>query len=432
MPAKRDLRIALVNMPVPEIEDDRRQPPGGLVSLGTYAALFQYDVTLHDLSGSRLQVGEMCSLLPEADVFGFSTYTVTYQDTVALVKELRRRQPEAIFVAGGAHASALPDDVARDFDFVVCGEGEHVFVDLLRRIELGQGRSDRKVLCAEPIQDLDSLPFPDFYKFGVADGYTRRLNGLPVISLDSSRGCEYRCRFCNSRVSERGKWRMRSAQSVFAEVAWHCGHGWKSFRFNDDNFLADKDRTLRICNLLEPLKIEFRIFGRAQSLDSETCRSLARAGCRHIGVGIESLSDSMLRRMGKGTRVSQIRVGVRAARDAGIKVRGFFICGFPGESEQTMDESLERLPDLGLDEAVVYPCIPYPGTDLFVRPQRYGITWIDPDTSKFVQVGVNRSAGFVMRTETFGPDEVRGWHARYIKAFQSLGIAWSSETEFAI
>ena len=422
----------MVNMPVPEIEDDRRQPPGGLVSLATYAALFHYDVTLHDLSGSRLGVQEMCSLLPEADVFGFSTYTVTYQNTVALVKELRRRQPEAVFIAGGAHASALPNEAAHDFDFVVCGEGEHVFVDLLQRIEQGQGGNNHEILRAEPIQDLNALPFPDVYKFGVADGYTRRLNGQPVISLDSSRGCEYRCRFCNSRVSERGKWRMRSAQSVFTEVAWHCGHGWKSFRFNDDNFLADKNRTLQICDLLELLKIEFRIFGRAQSLDSETCQALARAGCRHIGVGIESLSDSMLRRMCKGTRVSQIRVGVRAAREAGIRVRGFFICGFPGESDRTVDESLEQLADLGLDEAVVYPCIPYPGTDLFVHPQRYGITWIDPDTSKYVQMGVNRSAGFVMRTETFGPDEVRGWHARYIKAFQSLGIAWSSETEFAV
>lgn len=432
MPAKRNLRIALVNVPVPEIEDDRRQPPGGLVSLGTYAALFQYDVTLHDLSGSRLAVREMCDLLPEADVFGFSTYTVTYQHTLALVKELRRRQPWAVFVAGGAHASALPDEVARDFDFVVCGEGERVFVDLLQRIEGDKGGQAHEIVCAEPIQDLDSLPFPDFYRFGVANGYTRRLNGLPVISLDSSRGCEYRCRFCNSRVSERGRWRMRSAQSVFDEVTWHCGHSWKSFRFNDDNFLADRDRTLLICEMLEPLKIEFRIFGRAQSLDPQTCQSLARAGCRHIGVGIESLSDSMLRRMGKGTRVSLVQSGVRAAREAGIKVRGFFICGFPGESDRTVDESLEHLADMALDEAVVYPCIPYPGTDLFVHPRRYGITWIDPDTSKYVQAGVNRSAGFVMRTETFGPEEMRGWHARYVKAFQSLGIAWSSETEFAV
>jgi radical SAM superfamily enzyme YgiQ (UPF0313 family) len=215
-------------------------------------------------------------------------------------------------------------------------------------------------------------------------------------------------------------------------VAWHYEHGWRSFRFNDDNFLADQSRTLQICELLGPLNIEFRIFGRAQSLDPATCQALARAGCRHIGVGVESLSDTMLRRMGKGTRASHIRAGVRAARQAGIRVRGFFICGFPGESDWTIVQSLERLADLGLDEAVVYPCIPYPGTDLFLHPQRYGITWIDPDTSKYVQVGVNRSAGFVMRTETFGPDEVRGWHARYIKAFQSLGIAWSSETEFAV
>ncbi|HSB03065.1 MAG TPA: radical SAM protein, partial [Anaerolineales bacterium] len=333
MPESKDLRIVLVNMPVPEIEDDKRQPPGGLVSLATYAASLGYKVTLHDLSGIHLPIENLCNQLPEADVYGFGTYTVTYQDSLALVAELHRRQPHAVFIAGGPHASALPAEVAVDFDYVVCGEGEYVLVDILRRIKQGRRGDTHEIICAEPIQDLDALPLPDFYRFGVADGYTRRLNGNPVISLDSSRGCNYRCRFCNSRVVERGMWRMRSAESVFAEVHWHCTKGWKSFRFNDDNFLADRRRAMRICDLLHPLNIEFRIFGRAQSLDPELCGLLARAGCRHIGVGIESLSPYMLGRMGKATRVRQIFDGIQAARQAGILVRGFFIAGFPGETD---------------------------------------------------------------------------------------------------
>ena len=432
MPEARHLKTVLVGMPVPEIEDDKRQPPGGLVSLATFAASLGYDVALHDLSGIHLPAENLCKQLPEADVYGFSTYTVTYQDTLTLAAQLRHRQPNAVLIAGGPHASALPAEAAVDFDYVVCGEGEYALVDILRRLEQGWHGQAHEIICAEPIRDLDALPFPDFYKFGVAHGYTRRLNGNPVISLDSSRGCNYRCRFCNSQVVERGRWRARSAQSVFSEVHWHCTQGWKSVRYNDDNFLADRQRAMHICELLRPLNIEFRIFGRAQSLDPELCDALAGAGCRHIGVGIESLSPYMLGRMGKAARVRQIVDGVRAALQAGITVRGFFICGFPGETDQTVAESIGMLGELGLDEAVVYPCLPYPGTDLFASPERYGITWIDPDYSKFVQVGINRSAGFVMRTNTFGPDEVRAWHAQYMQAFQALGIAWSAETEFAV
>jgi anaerobic magnesium-protoporphyrin IX monomethyl ester cyclase len=432
MSESRNLTVVLVNMPVPEIEDDRRQPPGGLVSLATYLASHKYHVTLRDLSGSRLSIKDLCNQLPEAEVYGFSTYTVTFHDCLALVAALRQRQPRAHFIAGGPHASAVPAEVAPYFDYVVCGEGEYTLLDILRRIGQDQTEWTHKIICSSPIQNLDELPFPNFYSFGDITGYSRRLKGNPVISLDSSRGCNYLCRFCNSRVVERGKWRMRSAESVVAEVRWHHTKGWKAVRFNDDNFLADRQRVLQICDLLRPLDIEFRIFGRAQSLDSEVCDALAKAGCRHIGIGVESMSSYMLARMGKAASVSCIREGVKAAHQAGITVRGFFICGFPGETDQTIAESTEALGSLALDEAVVYPCIPYPGTDLFTSPEKYGITWIDPDYSKFIQIGINRSAGFVMRTNTFGPDEVRVWHAQYMQSFENLGIAWSAEKEFAI
>jgi radical SAM superfamily enzyme YgiQ (UPF0313 family) len=225
---------------------------------------------------------------------------------------------------------------------------------------------------------------------------------------------------------------MRSAASVAREVEWHRSRGWKAIRFNDDNFLLNRERVLRICELLHSLDVRFRIFARADCLDPEICHSLAHAGCRHISVGVESLSPLMLARMGKATSVERIRNGLRAAHRAGISTRGFFICGFPGETDETVQESVDGLIELALDEAVVYPCIPYPGTDLFARPERYGITWIDDDFSRFIQVGVKRCAGFVMATETFGPDEMQAWREIYMQAFTQVGMAWSAEKQVVI
>jgi radical SAM superfamily enzyme YgiQ (UPF0313 family) len=229
-------------------------------------------------------------------------------------------------------------------------------------------------------------------------------------------------------VQERGRWRSRSSESVAREVAGHVERGWTAFRFNDDSFAADPQRVAAICRLLRPLGIRFRIFARAEDLTSpRICELLAEAGCVHVSFGVESLSPAMLGRMGKATSVARIRAGIDAAHASGMRVRGYFVIGFPGETNDTVAESIGGLDGLHLDEAMVYPCIPYPGTDLFARPDYYGITWMDPDFSHYVQVGRSRSAGFVMHTRTFGPDEVREWRALFISAIESLGIGWYGE-----
>ena len=358
------------------------------------------------------------------------TYTANYSISRAVVRELRVRFPAAVMVAGGPHASALPEEVAEDFDFVVVGEGENEFVRLLRLIERNSTEPPPRILRAAPIEDLDRLPFPDFRRFCDLDTYTRRIGTRPVICVDSSRGCDHRCRFCNSRVVERGRWRARSAESVASELRWHVDQGSRAFRFNDDNFLALCDRASEICEYIQSLGTDlvFRIFARAESLcDRKLCDKLVAAGCRHVGVGIESLSKKMLKMMGKAATIEQMLCGVKTAHQAGMQIRGFFIVGFPGETEGTIAETLAQLEHLPLDEAVAYPCVPYPGTDLFARPADYGITWMDPDFSQYIQVGRDRSAGFVLRTGSFGPDEVRAWRQRYMDAFTILGMAWSDE-----
>ena len=429
MHTKRNTRAVLVNPFIPQLDNDRMQPSGGLISIATFCQNQGYEVEVVDLAGKGNE-DDVFRFIPESNIYGISLYTATYNNSVNLVKSLRKKYPTAIFIAGGPHASALPHEVKRDFDCVVCGEGEYAFLSILNFFRNGVPQKIPDIIYAAPIDDLDRLPFPDFYRYSDIHSYSRHILGMPSISIDSSRGCNHKCRFCNSRVIERGRWRARSPENVKEEVQWHISNGYKSFRFNDDNFLGDSRRALVLCNLLKPLGIKYRIFARAETLTEQLCNALSESGCVHIGVGIESMSNTMLALMRKAACVSNIQKGIHAARSAGIKTRGFFICGFPGETNETVYESIEGLNKLCLDEAIVYPCIPYPGTDLFTHPEKYGITWIDPDYSKYIQVGSNKSSGFVMETDKFGIDDVVVWRNLYIEAFKQLNIAWSGEGGF--
>ena len=419
----------LINPPAPQLDDDRLQPPGGLISIATVCQKNGYDVQVTDLAGKTYDA-DIIRYIPEADVYGISLYTVTYKNSIDIINALRRRNPSSFFVAGGPHASALPDEVKKDFNCVVCGEGEYAFLSILNLINKGAPNKIPKIFRAAPIENLDELPFPNFYRNSDIGGYKRKILGLPAICLYSSRGCDHKCHFCNSRIIERGCWRARSPENVISEINWHISHNYKTFRFDDDNFLADPERAMEICRQLEPLGVKYRIFARAESLTPQICNALSGSGCVHIGIGVESMSDTMLTLMGKAANVNDIQNGIQAAHDANIKIRGLFICGFPGETDETVNESIKNLKTLHIDEALVFPCIPYPGTDLYAQPEMYGITKIEEDFSKYVQIGTDKASGYVMETDKFDVKDVMRWRNMYIDAFRQLNIAWSDEGGF--
>lgn len=420
-----ETRTILINLPIPFLDDDERQPPGGLVSIATYVRSKGFDIKICDLSG--ICEDNLIDHIGDAEIYGIGTYSATYSIGLKLLGQLKKEHPDSLFVAGGPHASALPEQVAQDFDVVIRGEGEFVFHDIIQKVQKGI-RPDR-IIEAEVIENLDELPFPDYEHFCNMSKYTRRIDNLPVICLDSSRGCNFCCRFCNSTVNKRGYWRARSHESVIAEIRWHYNHGWRAFRFNDDNFLVDEKRAIKICQLLKPLNIKWRIFARAESLSQNICKELSESGCTHISVGIESLSPFMLSKMGKATSIEKIKEGLNNAYNAGIRTRGFFIVGFPYETDETINTTINSLYDLKLSEATVYPCLPYPGTDLYLRPEHYGITWVDDNFSNYIQVGKDRLTGYALKTETFGFEEIQLWRDKLMAALKFNGINWCDETK---
>jgi anaerobic magnesium-protoporphyrin IX monomethyl ester cyclase len=422
-------RVCLIHSPCSPLSDDRLEAPLGLLYLASVLRDYGSPVTVCDLSG--VPEYELTSKLEDGfDVYGFSTYSVSYRTTRRLLAHVQGHNPESLTIAGGPHASALPDTVLSDgFDVVVMGEGEQVIVDLMK--ELVAGKHPSGVYRATPVEDLDSLPFPAYDLLDIKS-YSRRVEGHPSLSVLTSRGCPHRCSFCNSNIMGAGnRLRFRSPENVVRELRWLRNRfGIRHIRFQDDLFTADKSRLIKLTDALCTEDIIYRCFSRVTGFSRSVAEMLARSGCRHVSFGVESGSASILARhaMNKGQSPDQIRAALTHAHSAGLKSRIFLIVGFPGETDTTINETLELVKGCPWDEFSVYPLIAYPGTPLHDEPERFGITYIDRDYSGYLQIGSNYQAGFTIRTRDFDEHKVREWRDKVIDELKMNGRGWAGES----
>ncbi|MFT3890014.1 MAG: cobalamin-dependent protein [Anaerolineales bacterium] len=153
---KRGYKIIFIQTPCYELMDDRLEPPLGLLYLATWLNQHGYEAHVLDLSSIQPEVWEQ--KIEWADVYGFSTFSTSYHRTLDILALVKKVNPNAVTVAGGPHATALPEDVKRYFDFVVVGEGEQAMLHLMESLQCGKESSP--ILYGEPVSRLDDLPFP--------------------------------------------------------------------------------------------------------------------------------------------------------------------------------------------------------------------------------------------------------------------------------
>jgi len=414
----------LIQTPCNELDNDRLEPPLGLLYLAAYINQHGYQAQIVDLSSKP--PGCWNDLIPRAKFYGFSTYTATYARTLEILQNVKSLYPDAVTIAGGPHASALPEIVAQKFDFVVIGEGELALLNLLKALENGEIPS--QILLEEPIGDLDTLPFPDYSLVDISS-YGRVVNGKPSLSILSSRGCPYHCVFCNSIVFGGYRhFRFRSALNVVEEIQQNkIRWGINSFRFQDDVFTVNLPRLRTLTALLFQEDISYRCFGRVDMCSAEVADLLYQGGCRHIAFGVESGSDFILKKMQKGQTVMQIRQGIANAKAAGLMVRVYLIVGFPGETWRTITETVNLMRECRPDEFSVYPLIPYPGTPLYENPKDFGIKAIDTDFSRYFQVRRGRKTGFVFRTKQLDENVINDMRSHVIAQLESE-ITWAGNS----
>jgi radical SAM superfamily enzyme YgiQ (UPF0313 family) len=164
-------------------------------------------------------------------------------------------------------------------------------------------------------------------------------------------------------------------------------------------------------------------------MSQEMAGLLKDSGCLHVSFGIESGSPRILKKMNKGQTVEQIKTGLENAHSAGLKIRIFLIVGFPGESDETIEETLDLIKECPWDEFSVYPALPYPGTLLHDKPDAFGITYIDKNYSNYLQIGKNLKAGFVFRTNEFNEDKVYAWRELVIAELLKQNRTWAGKSE---
>lgn len=319
------------------------------------------------------------------DVIAFTSTILAIDACTALAKKLKNDFPDKLFVLGGPHITSLPKQTMENkvFDLGVLGEGEYTFLDLMRELEkpkpdLGKVkglvfRKARKLVFTEPrpfVENLDELPFPALHLYPPLNKYhpvPASYKKLPFVHIMSSRGCPYQCIFCDRTVFG-NRFRARSAKNVADEIEHLIkDFGIKEFKFFDDMFSLDQQRVMDICNELERRKIHlpWSCTTRVDRVSEELIKRMAEAGCWQIAFGLESGSQKILDKMKKGIKLEQSRKAVKWCQKYGIDVRAFFVLGMPGETKETIRETVQFAKDLGLDMPTFYTLMIYPGNELF-------------------------------------------------------------------
>ena len=369
------------------------------------------------------------------DLVGFTAMTNNYhsvQETISLLR--LRLGSECPFVIGGPHATLFPKRIAADshIDYVIYGEGEETLRELVRALVLAgpfppeatlrnirglvfASRADRAqaeagkttgagaqtggaraqaagsadtviVTPARPlIRDLDTLPFPARHLYDLSRYPLCAPNGEPMVTLLSSRGCPYNCSYCFKGIVGH-TYRRRSPENVISEIHTLINdYGYRNYYFIDDLFTLDYRRLAAITDrmIAEHLDIRWQCLARVDRVKPHLLKRMAQAGCREVHYGIESGNPDILKNLGKQITLDQVRQAVKWTVDADILVKGYFMLGLPGDTEETMQQTIRFASELELDQAMFSLTTPFPGTRLWDEVvARYPGTEYNQDFSK--------------------------------------------------
>ncbi|MDI6825959.1 MAG: radical SAM protein [Candidatus Aenigmarchaeota archaeon] len=339
----------------------------------------------------------------DPDIVGITSTTVSFLRAVDTAKVVKSVDKDIIVILGGPHVSAIPKETFENykcFDIGVVGEGEYTMLDLLQAIEKQRKlktirgivfRKNRKIIITqgrESIKNLDELPFParhllpNFPDVYNPPHYEKR---LPVAHMITSRGCPYRCIFCTQAVFGR-TWRGNSPKYMLQEVT-HLIEKFKikDILFQDDLFTFSQLRVMEFCDLLinENIDLTWSCSTRVNLVNKLLLEKMYKAGCRTIYYGIESGDQNILNFMNKGITLKHVIKVINLTKLSGIESYGSFILGFPTETPETIEKTIEFALKLPLDAVSFHITVPYPGTVLSQIANQYGTTCRPDDWSRY-------------------------------------------------
>ncbi|HYD49995.1 MAG TPA: radical SAM protein [Terriglobales bacterium] len=424
MALRSRLRVALINPPyLPRFSRSQRSP--GVIRSGTMyypywlahaAAVLEQDgcdIYLYDCPAAGIDRPELLARLEQfqPDLCIVETATASANNDREVAAAIASELPAVRVCMVGTHVTALWRETLAagpGIDFVAIGEYDYTVRDLARAIADG---ADSEVLAAipglglraadgtpqrgpvrPPIDDVDALPWiaPIYRRFLDPRHYSFTLASHPMVMLIGGRGCQAKCTYCvYPQVMHGHHYRTRSPASIVGEMKWVQDNmpEVQEIVFEDDTFTADRAFAQEVARLVELHGVRLPWFANVRvNVDKQTLALMAKAGFRCCATGFESGDGLLLKNMWKGQSLEQAKAFVQAARELGILVHGCFMVGFPGETRQTMQQTLELALELRPDSAQFYPVMPFPGTTYYRWAHENGYLaterfeqWLDDD-----------------------------------------------------
>jgi len=335
------------------------------------------------------------------------TSTPSIDNDVEIAAAIKDLLPESMIVLVGPHVSALPEKTLRlnqKIDAIARREYEYTILELAETLKIDNKwesisgisyQAHGKIIhTAERLLsvDLDNIPFVStIYKRFLNPGNYFNPNALyPMVMILSGRGCPFGCSFCVYPQTFSGKkYRLRSPENVVAELEYIKNNlpNVKAIFFEDDTLTANRERCRELMDLIRERKINLSLTANSRAdVDYETLKTMKAAGLRLLCAGFESGEQGLLDKMQKGITLEKTRQFRQNCRRLGILVHGCFIFGNPGETRESMKNTLQLALELNPDTAQFYPMMVYPGTRAYswAKENDYLITedysrWLSPE-----------------------------------------------------
>ncbi len=371
-----------------------RMAPIGILSIAAFLLIKGHEVEVHDCRGavSRIGAEDVLSRVKSfnPDLVGFTSVTSGFLNAYRLTEEIKKTAPHVTIVFGGVHVSALRAKILGSYpaiDFLVTGEGEKAMAELaggakpvtIQGLVYREGSGIRDNGLRNDLCELDSLPFPAYHKL---EGFPKKFEAAlfnypkaPSATIISSRGCPYQCSYCDRSVYRRS-FRYNSAEYLYEHMTFlKKEFNIRHVFFYDDLFTFNRERIEKFCGLLlnKPLNMTFNCAVRVGHIDDELLTMLKASGCWMVSLGIESGAPEILARHKTNVDFNEMKTTVKRIQKSGLRAKGLFMMGLPGETEETIKVTSDFITDLELDDMNMTKFTPFPGAPIYQSIHEEGV-----------------------------------------------------------
>ena len=356
-------------------------PPLGLAYLASMVK-DEHNVKIIDSIAEGYEMEDVARIIRDSDpdIVGLTATTSMMPDAYEVAKIAKGINENARIILGGPHATFVPERTMQEcpqVDFIVRGEGEYTFKELV--YVLGNGadfkdikgltfKKNGKIISNPPrklIEDIDRIPIPSYDLLPMKKYKSGKVEFATIIT---SRGCPFNCIFCSSSLQFGKKWRGHSVKRTMEELSiLRNEYGKTEVEFLDDTFTLSKPRAVAIANKIreEGLDISWTASSRVDTFSTEIANTMKKGGAHTVYFGLESGSQKTLDFIGKGITPEKSGLAVKNAREAGLHALGSFVIGFPEENWEDVNETIKFSKKVGVDFAQFTIATPYPGTKLW-------------------------------------------------------------------